>query len=58
MNTATNHLPKESLEEILVRTGMITAEQMQNVLQNAHRDGKTIEQVLVEERLLILRSCQ
>jgi type II secretory ATPase GspE/PulE/Tfp pilus assembly ATPase PilB-like protein len=55
MDTATNHPPKESLDEILVRTGMITAEQMQNVWQIARRDGKTVEQVLVEERLLTSR---
>ena len=55
MDSPANHLLKESLDEILVRTGMITAEQIQNVLQIAHRGGKTIEQVLVEERLLTPR---
>jgi len=50
-----NYLSKESLDEILVRTGMATAEQMENMLQIAHRDGKTVEQVLIEERLLTPR---
>ena len=55
MNRATNHFSKESLDEILVRTGMITTEQMQNVWQIAHRDTKTVEQVLIEERLITSR---
>jgi len=55
MNSTANHLLKESLDEILVRTGMITAEQIQDVLQIAHKGGKTIEQVLVDERLLTPR---
>ena len=55
MDTATSYSPKESLDEILVRTGMITAEQMQNMSQIARRDGKTVEQVLIEERLLTPR---
>ena len=48
MDSPANHLLKESLDEILVRTGMITAKQIQNVLQIAHRGGKTIEQVKEE----------
>jgi len=52
MRTARNYLSKESLDEILVRTGMISAEQMQNVLQTACKDGKTVEQVLIEEKLV------
>ena len=52
---ARNNLSKDSLEEILVRTGIITAEVMQNVLQMAHKEGKTVEQVLLENKLLTPR---
>lgn len=55
MDTAASNLAKESLEEVLVRTGMISAEQMQNALQMAHKDGKTVEQVLVEKNLFTPR---
>ena len=47
-----NHSSKENLEGILVRTGMTTAEQMQDALQIARRDDKTVEQVLIEKELL------
>ena len=52
MATATNHLSKENLEEILVRTKMLTTEEMQKVLQIAGTEGSTIEQVLIENKLL------
>jgi len=52
---ARNNLSKDSLEEILVRTGIITAEVMQNVLQMAHKEGKIVEQVLLENKLLTPR---
>jgi len=55
MKTARNYLTKESLEEVLVRAGMIAEDQMQDVLQIANKEGKTIEQVLVEEGLLSTR---
>lgn len=55
METVKNYLTKESLEEVLVRTGMIAEGQMQDVLQIANKEGKTIEQVLVEEGLLSTR---
>jgi len=48
----TNHSSKQSLDEILVRTGMTTAEQVQDALQIARKDDKTVEQVLVEKELL------
>ena len=52
MDTDTNRSTKESLEDILVRTGMMTAEQMQNVLQTASKEGKAVEQILIENKLL------
>jgi hypothetical protein len=55
METVRNYLTKESLEEVLVRTGMIAEDQMQDVLQIANKESKTIEQVLVEEGLLSTR---
>ena len=55
MKTVRNYLPKESLGEVLVRTGMIAEDQMQDVLQIANKEGKTIEQVLVEEGRLSTR---
>ena len=52
MDSGATYSPKESLDEILVRTGMITAEQMQDALQIARKDDKTVGQVLVEKELL------
>jgi general secretion pathway protein E len=52
MDRAMSHSSKESLEEILVRTGLITAEQMQDALQIARREDKTVEQVLIGKKLL------
>jgi len=55
MDTATNYLAEESLDEVLVRLGMVTPELIQDVLQSAHKDGKTIGQTLVEGGLLTIR---
>lgn len=55
MNTASRHSLRENLDEILVRTGMITPEVMQNVLQTAQRKSKAVEQVLIEDKLLTPR---
>lgn len=52
MATAENYLSKESLDKILVRTGMITSELMHDVLQKAQKENKTTEQVLIEGKLL------
>ena len=52
MGSGASYSPKASLDEILVRTGMITAEQMQDALQIARKYDKTIGQVLVEKELL------
>jgi len=52
MNTAADRSSKEKLGEILVRTEMITAEQLKDALQIALRDSKLIGQVLVEKGLI------
>ncbi|MCK4722722.1 MAG: Flp pilus assembly complex ATPase component TadA, partial [Dehalococcoidia bacterium] len=52
MDSGATYSPKESLDEILIRTGMITAEQMQDAMQIARKDDKTVGQVLVEKELL------
>ncbi len=52
MDTASSHPSREKLDEILVRTGLITPELMKNVLQTAQRENKTVEQVLIEDKLL------
>ena len=52
MGTAVNYPSKESLNEILVRTGMITAELMQKVSQTAQKENKTVEQILIEDKSL------
>ena len=55
MDTITSHPSRENLDEILVRTGMITPEVMQKALQTAQRKNKTVEQVLIEDKLLTPR---
>lgn len=45
-------LTKESLGEVLVRIRLITEDQAQDVLRIASEDGRTIEQVLIEEGLI------
>jgi general secretion pathway protein E len=52
MTSATNYMSKENLDELLVRTKMLTIEEMQKVLKIAGKEGKTVEQVLIENKLL------
>jgi general secretion pathway protein E len=52
INTAAGSSSRESLAQILVRTGIISAEQMQSALQIVQKDGKTIDQVLVDQKFL------
>jgi general secretion pathway protein E len=55
METTKEDLSKESLEEVLVRTGMVTAEQIQDMSQIARQGDKKVEEVLVEEGLITTR---
>ena len=55
MDTVTSHPSRENLDEILVRTGLITTEVVQTALQTAQRNNKTVEQVLFEHKLLTPR---
>ena len=55
METTKEDLSRESLEEVLVRTGMVTAEQMQDISQTARQSDKKVEEVLVEEGLITTR---
>lgn len=52
MDTTGKYLVKESLEEIMVRIGIVNAEQMQNISQIARQGSKKVEEVLVEEGLV------
>ena len=52
INTAAGSSSTESLAQILVRTGIISAEQMQTALQIGQKDGKPVDQVLVDQKLL------
>ena len=52
MDTAIKGSSKESLYEILVRTALITAEQLEDGLKTASTNGKTVEQVLIAKELL------
>lgn len=52
---SSSYLTKESLEEVLVRTRLITEAQAQDVLRIAKEDGRTVEQVIVEEGLIANR---
>jgi len=52
MSTASEELSKESLEQILVRIGLIDAGQMQEIAETAGQDGKKLEEVLVEEGVI------
>jgi len=49
MSTASEELSRESLEEILVRIGLIDAEQMQEISEVARQGDKKLEEVIVEE---------
>jgi len=55
MKTTKKDLSKESLEETLVRTGIVTAEQIQDISQIVRQSGKKVEEVLVEEGLITTR---
>jgi general secretion pathway protein E len=52
INTAAGSSSRESLAQVLVRTGIISAEQMQSALQIGRKDGKTVDQVLVDQKFL------
>ena len=52
MSTTSEELPKEGLEEVLVRIGLIDAEQMQAIAQTTDQGEKKLEEVLVEEGLI------
>jgi general secretion pathway protein E len=52
MSTTSEELSRDSLEEILVRIGLIDAEQMQEISRTAAQGGKKLEEVLVEEGLV------
>ena len=49
MSTTSEELPKEGLEEVLVRIGLIDAEQMQAIAETTDQGEKKLEEVLVEE---------
>jgi len=49
MSTTSEELSKESLEEVLVRIGLIDAEQMQEISEVARQGDKKLEEVIVEE---------
>jgi len=52
MSTTSEELSKDSLEEILVRIGLVDAEQMQEISRIAAQGDKKLEEVLVEEGLM------
>jgi type II secretory ATPase GspE/PulE/Tfp pilus assembly ATPase PilB-like protein len=52
MSTTSEELSKDSLEEILVRIGLVDAEQMQEISRIAAQGDKKLEEVLVEEGLI------
>jgi type II secretory ATPase GspE/PulE/Tfp pilus assembly ATPase PilB-like protein len=52
MDMAAGSSSRESLAQILVRTGIISARQMQSALQIEQKNGKTVEQVLIDQKLL------
>ncbi|MCJ7514903.1 MAG: GspE/PulE family protein [Dehalococcoidia bacterium] len=52
INTAAGSSSRESLAQVLVRTGLISAEQMQSALQIGQKNGKTADQVLVDQKFL------
>jgi type II secretory ATPase GspE/PulE/Tfp pilus assembly ATPase PilB-like protein len=49
MSTASEELSRESLEEVLVRIGLIDTEQMQDITQAADQGERKLEEVLVEQ---------
>jgi type II secretory ATPase GspE/PulE/Tfp pilus assembly ATPase PilB-like protein len=52
INTDAGSSSRESLAQVLVRTGIISTEQMQSALQIGQKDGKTVDQVLVDQKFL------
>jgi type IV pilus assembly protein PilB len=52
MSTTSEELSKEGLEEVLVRIGLIDAEQIQEISRIAAQGDKKLEEVLVEEGLV------
>jgi general secretion pathway protein E len=52
MSTTSEELSKESIDEVLVRIGLIDADQMQEMAQSARQSDKKLEEVLVEEGLI------
>jgi general secretion pathway protein E len=52
MSTTSEDLSRETLEEVLVRVGLVDAEQMQEASQIAHQGEKKLEEALVEEGLI------
>ena len=55
MEEKTDHAKKEKLGEILLRTGMIAPERLQEALQIAAAENKLIGQVLVQHEMLTAR---
>ena len=53
--TAKKDQPQDNLEEVMIRTGIVTAEQIQDMQQIASQNDKKIEEVLVEEGLITTR---
>ena len=45
----------ENLDEVLVRTGIVTIEQMHDAVQTAHNEDKPVELVLLETGLITHR---
>ncbi len=53
--TAKKDLSQESLEDVLLRTGIVTDEQIKDISEIARQNDKKIEEVLVEEGLITTR---
>jgi len=52
MSTTSEELSRENLGEVLVRIGLIDAEQMQEIAQTVGQGEKKLEEVLVEDGLI------
>jgi len=52
MDMPIEHVKKEHLGEILVRTGIITVVQLQDALEISRREGKLVGQILAEKGLV------
>jgi len=55
MSTTSEELSRESLEEVLVRIGLVSDERMQAISQVARQNNKKLEEVLVEEGVITPR---